>query len=179
MNHLGMAVESKNLVYLNPNSLPKDCGCKVGSGHYVPVKKIKLRDGEQYFLDLLHEIGHFKIKKKPPKEWIILKRRLMKDGKKSLKIEETRDKKFGRYKPKTKKEKRRYICEYVHYMAEDELKQRKGESRNEFYGRLEDFKDWLMGDMTSEHISVEDWARKEFFKSRNKIRALLVENKVP
>lgn len=172
---MGLAVRKKNLIYINPVIPPKDYQCKVGSGWYEPAEKIRVKDGEQYFLTLIHEVGHFKIIKKPPKEWIILKRRLMRDGRQRLKLEEATDRKFGCYKPKTKKEKRRYVYEHVHYMASYEMKQRKGEDNSEFYGRIEDFRDWFMGDMASEHASVEDWARKEFLKHRKKIRSLLVE----
>ena len=178
MDCLGIAVRSKNLIYLNPDASPKDHRCKVGTGWYVPIRKIKMKGGEQYFLTLLHEIGHFKIKKNPPKGWITLRRKLIKEAREHLKIEKTRDKKFGQYKPKTEKEKKRYIDEYVHYNADFAMKRRRAEGSSQFYGRLQDFRDWFMGDMMSEHVSVEDWARKEFLKCRKNIKILLAGDNI-
>lgn len=172
---MGRALLKDKIIYLNP-AIPLHCdGIKVGSGTYELKDNLKLKEGEQYFLTLLHEIGHFRIKKKPLLEWIKLKRKLTRKAKEMLRIERIRDKNFG-HKPRTKKEEKRYILEYIHYNADGALEPKKGESDSYYLGRSEDFRDWLLGDMTSEHISVEDWARKEFKKQRKKIRKILAES---
>ena len=173
MDYAGWAFLKKRIIYLNPNEKPKDLGCRVGTCHYHPVNRMQLKNGEQHFLTLLHEIGHFKIKKKPLKEWVNLKRKLMREARECLKLERIRDKNFG-VKPKSKKEEKRAILEQVDYNAEGVLESKKGESDSYYYGRCEDFRSWLQGDSVSEHISVEEWARKEFKKRRKEIRKLLV-----
>jgi len=167
---MGLADLKKNVIYLNPEIEPVDGSCKTGQWNYRPKKKIKFADGEQYFLTLLHEIGHFKIKKKPLKEWINLKRKLMREAKEYLRIDKTRAISWGD-KPKTRKEEQEYID--WHLDSNAEVVRKKGESYSYYLGRCEDFRSWLLGGWISRHISVEEWARKQFKKRRKKIRELL------
>ena len=101
MDHAGEALLRGRIIYLNPNEKAEDSGCRVGTCFYHPraKEKIKLKNGEQHFLTLFHEIGHFKIKKKPLLEWVKLKRKLTREAKERFLFESIRDKKFG-YKPK-------------------------------------------------------------------------------
>lgn len=173
MKYRGLAVRNKNIIYLNPIISLEDSGCQTGTVFYQPCKKIKFKEGEQYFRTLLHEIGHFKLKKeKPLKKWVKLKRELFREAKEDLKARKIGDKKFGK-KPMTKREEREFIENLVWYNSE--LPREKGERSAHYLARIESFKSWLIGDRVDEHISVEDWARREFKKQRKRIR-LLIQN---
>ena len=75
----GIVDEKKNIIYLNPEIPLKGWGCRVGEIYYKPKRKVRLKDGEQYFFTLIHEIGHFKIKLKSSKEFKLLKKRLQRE----------------------------------------------------------------------------------------------------
>ncbi len=62
MKYLGLANEHDWEIYLNP-TIPLKCTHAIGVGFdlYTPTVKLRLREGEQYFLTLLHEIGHFEV----------------------------------------------------------------------------------------------------------------------
>ena len=72
-----------------------------------------------------------------------------------------------------KKEEKKYVREHLLYESEGALEPKKGEMDSDYYGRIEDFRSWLLGGSASEHISVEKWAKKEFKKHRKKIREML------
>jgi len=171
---VGQAHRKSNIIYLKPNASLNSKGCKVGRTFYMARRKLKLKEGEQYFLILLHEIAHFKIIDKPLKEWVSLKKKLWKEAKKRIKIKKQTRKKLGE-KPLSKEEEKRALWGHVCYEAN--LKRRKGESNSNYFGRNENFQSWLYGDIITEHIAVEDWARKEFIKQRKKIHALLPTGK--
>jgi hypothetical protein len=98
----------------------------------------------------------------------------MREARQSLKWEKIRRKKWGK-KPMTKKEEKRFICESIDFSLGDYsiIPRRKGEKQSYWLGRYEDFRSWLIGDRIGDHISVEDWARKEFKKQRKRIRQLI------
>jgi len=175
-DYQGLADLKNNIIYMNPKIGLNDSGCRVGTLHYNPraKEKIKYKQGEQYFCTLLHEIAHFNIKKKPLKEWTNLKRKLKKQAKEDLNLEKMRRNNFED-RPLTQKEEKEYLqnafCNNVEYYGE--LNRRKGENDSYYLGRCEDFRSWLGKDMASEHLSVEMWARKEFKKRRKEVRELL------
>lgn len=146
MEYAGLADRKEHTIYLNPNMSPGGHD-SIGAGGVTLIYKsgLKLAEGEQYFLTLLHEIGHFKIESKAPKQYLILKERLEKMWPNNITMQ--------------------------HYSAE--VPRKKGESDEEHLGRLEDFRSWLIGDRISEHDKVEGWAREEFKKIRRRIRELL------
>lgn len=160
----GLAQRKRNLVYLNPNISLDRWGCPVWCLNYQP-RKIKMNEGEQYFLVLLHEIGHFKVKKQVPKKYHLIKKKIIKDLKEDQRLQE---KTFGK-----RKEKSWENIDLQCYVAEDYFERRKGESSEEFDGRTTDFQTWLTGNWASKHFSVEDWAIQEFKKQRKKIRKIL------
>jgi hypothetical protein len=163
-----------NLICLNPKNRLKDYGCRVGTFMYRPTSKEKIiyKWGEQYFHTLLHEIAHFKIKKKPPKEWMNLVGKLLITA---IKNENRRRRNLGN-KPLTAKEEKEYIYDIDdNYLSNNaKLYQRKGEISSHYLKRCKDFRNWLiMNDYSAEHILVEKWARKEFKKCRKQIRKVL------
>lgn len=164
----GLADREKNAVYLNPSPSGNVMGSMIGSGTFYEIKiKLKLNQKEKYFVTLIHEIGHFKIRKKPPKEWIKTKKVLMK------KVEEEDEigRKFGQ-EPMTHQAK----LDYIGYRVCDVLKRRKNEEDKRYYFRVNDFKKWLStGASMTEHKTVHNWAIKEFKKQRTWIRNRLKE----
>lgn len=83
----GQADREKNLIAINPNAEVNCIGCSIGikgwdGYHYYESLKaegLELTEGEQYFLTLLHEIGHFKKLWDPPEEWLEIKKQLEED----------------------------------------------------------------------------------------------------
>ncbi len=68
----GLADYEKKAIYINPNSKSGVAySCRLEDGEYYhAVKNPNLKDNEQYFLILLHEIAHFKFRKtKAPKKY--------------------------------------------------------------------------------------------------------------
>lgn len=60
----GLADYKKRVIYINPDEeAGVQRGCSIGDGLHFPKKSVALKDGEQYFLTLLHEIAHFKFRK--------------------------------------------------------------------------------------------------------------------
>lgn len=144
MKGSGLAGIEENVIYLNPEMLLDAAGCNVGIGWYVPEEKMRLEDGEQYFLTLLHEVGHFKIEEKVPKYFVKARREWPGDSEMQV------------------------------YEAPEYIKSRRSEFAEEYEGRLENFRCWLItGRTASEHIRVKRWARTEFKKRRKEIRRVL------
>jgi hypothetical protein len=79
----GMAVLKRNRIYLHPEMTRDSTGCMIALDFYIPKTQLRLREGEEYFQTLLHEIGHFKIKKghgyKMPAEYKKVERLLRKE----------------------------------------------------------------------------------------------------
>jgi hypothetical protein len=152
---LGCAVLVENSILLKP-SMPLNLeGCRVDDdgSFYMPKLQFQLKDGEQYFYVLLHEIGHFKkvhlegAKRIIPAEHIRIIKKLEK---------EYPDDNFGQY-----------------YGVESIVKRRKGETVQKWQERVDLTKIYITGELPELHSSVEDWARKEFLKRRDDICALL------
>ena len=159
MRHFGVAYCKKNIIYLNP-AIPLNCtdGFTVGyCDSYKPSEKLILNEGEQYFFNLLHEMGHFKIQLDSPKEWISIRKKL-------IKINPD----LANKRPRDEFDLHWRRCEASNY-----LKQKKNESKEDYQGRLKSFQSWLVGDWDKEHIAVEDWALKEFRKHRKRIKEIL------
>jgi hypothetical protein len=111
-------------------------------------RKMKLTKNEMYFLTLLHEIGHFKIKEKVPSSYLRLRDELI----------STHD--------------HRVEFDYI----ERRIRRRTGETETVWKLRLADFETWLViGESISHHIKVENWAIDEFEKKRGLIRKNLQE----
>ena len=112
-------------------------------------RRMKLQRYEMYFLTLLHEIGHFKIKEKVPKKYEQLKHELLGKGASDR------------------------LIELSH--IESKLKRRDGERESEWRLRLADFMSWLtIGETITHHLKVENWAIDEFERKRNQIDSFLL-----
>jgi hypothetical protein len=149
MKYSGLADNENNKIYLAPDiKHKKPWPIDVGSGLYKPRTRLKLSEHELYFQVLLHEIGHFKVKLKPPTWYYSLRKKLQKMF------------------PDNR--------EMQHYAAEDHIEQRESESEAEFLWRIEDFRCWLLHGYTSEeHVEVEDWSINEFKKQRGRIKKIV------
>ena len=151
---LGCSVLIENSILLKPSMPLNPEGCQVDDGSfYMPKLQFQLKDGEQYFYVLLHEIGHYKkvhlerAKQIIPAEYIRIIKKLEK---------EYPDDNFGQY-----------------YGVEDIVKRRKGETVQKWQERVELTKIYITGELLELHSSVEDWAREEFLRRRDDICALL------
>ncbi len=104
-----------------------------------------------YFLTLLHEIGHFKIKERIPKSYARLKKEIIGN-------DHAHD----------------HLIELSY--IEGKIKRRAGERENAWKLRLADFMSWLTIDETiSHHMKVENWAINEFERKRRAMTKLLSE----
>ena len=158
----GQADRRVNKIYLNPEiEQSRDLLHLAGIIKYHSVDSVLLKEGEQYFVTLLHEIAHFKIRKKPPAEWIRLKRKLLRNAKMRLRTKKIRNMKFE-IKQMTANEEKIFLLNDCQSDVRTKLRRETGERECDYQGRVENFWGWFMGDMVSEHLSVEDWAWKEF-----------------
>ena len=111
-------------------------------------RRMKLARNEMYFLTLLHEIGHFKIKEKVPSSYLKLRDELIRKHSQDLRVE------FD--------------------TIEERIRRRTGETETAWKLRLADFETWVViGESISHHIKVENWAIDEFEKKRGAIRKSL------
>jgi len=149
MKYAGLADNENNIIFLAPDIILKKCWpIDVGAGLYAPRTRLKLSEDEHYFHVLLHEIGHFKVKLKPPKEYYSIRKRLQK------------------MYPDNK--------EMQHYAVEDCIEPRENGSTEELLWTIEDFRCWLIyGYRSEEHVEVEEWAIKEFRKQRRRSREII------
>ncbi len=110
-------------------------------------RRMKLTRNEMYFLTLLHEIGHFRIKEKVPLSYLMLRDQLI------------------------RKHDHRVEFDYI----ERRLRRRANETETAWKLRLAGFETWLViGESISHHIKVENWAIDEFEKKRGAIRKNLL-----
>lgn len=175
----GMAYFPKRAIALNYN-IPLDnsrfyVGCGISFDYKKYYRELKLKEGDQYFLTLLHEIAHFKFKLKPSKTWIKLKTKLSEEVEEAL-----REKMIFIYvcglKRLTKAEKSDYVESWLDCNAK--LKRKKDESDLMYLIRNDKFRGWVMGHgIIEEHERVELWAIREFKKRRKEIKQLLFERK--
>ena len=146
MDALGRAVFEENTIYLNPDMRAKGINwIQIAGGeiNYQSKHRLILKEGELYFLILLHEIGHFKIKLRPPQEYYSARAKLRKLYPNDIKMQ--------------------------HYCAWDYLKPKKMETDEDYFARVLSFQTWLLGDYADNHIAVEEWGIAEFKKQRKKI----------
>lgn len=110
---------------------------------------MKLGIYEIYFLTLLHEIGHFKIKEKIPRSYLRLRKEILGNDFSHDRLIE------------------------ISYI-ENKIKPLMGEKENSWKLRLADFMSWLATEETiSHHMKVENWAIDEFERKRKIIVKLL------
>lgn len=151
----GLAKVKRKAIYLN-TKIPLQCirGFYPGDGCYSKYssrKGLGLTEGKQYFLVLLHEIGHFRRHRRVPKyyKWI-------------------RDQVRRGYP----RDKEMQVCS-----VEDYVKRRKGESDAKLEWRLSDIRCYVCGGGRAwiKEFSVDSWARREFKRKRNRIGRLLAQ----
>ncbi len=146
----GLAEVEKKTISLSRNISLDSQSCLISNfGTITYEKDLKLKPGEQYFLCLLHEIGHFKTHLKIPKYYERIKQR----------VEKVHPNKESQM-----------------FLADDLLNQRKDEDDEEFNERLIDLKTYILSGASGrikEHMAVYKWARREFLKKRKTINKLL------
>jgi hypothetical protein len=122
----------------------------VANGFYLYKKQFKLKHSEQYFLILLHEIGHAKIKPPIPERYVKARGLLERDypDDKELQI----------------------------YNVADYVKQRRNETVEKWQEVVLDIESWIAtGLADSQHIEIGKWAVREFRRNRDEIREILKE----
>ncbi len=162
MEHMGHTYVRRNIIYLNPDIPLSKATEDIVTGYisYTPSTKLRLKEGEQYYLVLLHEIGHFEERLHPfpvPEEWDSIIWIMQKERPFVL---------LG-YPPKDEKD------ELWRCMNAYLLKEKEGESEDAYESRLASFQSWLCGDWDKQHQWVEEWAIKEFKKHRKRIKKIL------
>lgn len=138
----------RKIIYLSTKQQLKADSISLGLSYAYRIgpkyRRMKLTKNEMYFLTLLHEIGHFKIKEKVPKSYHLLREELI------------------------RKHSHDHRVEFDH--IERRIKQKTEETETAWKLRLADFETWLViGESISHHIKVENWAIDEFEKKRAKI----------
>lgn len=181
MDYLGYADNNKNIIALNPD-MPVDksgSGCSLGGGvYYQPSKLLKLASGEQYFLTLIHEIGHFKITFDNTKEI----KEAEKIKKEAIQMVLEEEKLADRFNGMVKE---KYIVDkkWLQRHANDILiemdylfsqSKKPNETKAEYEKRRNNFHVLLAGEGSAdEHRAVEEWAINEFIKQRSYIKKIL------
>jgi len=154
--HLGRAsgqsdIERK-IVYLSSKQelRPDAIGLGLSYAYRIGPKyrSMKLTRHEMFFLTLLHEIGHFKIKEAVPENYRRLKRDIIPEANRDRLIELS--------------------------IIESRIKRKRGESQSAWELRLADFMNWLMtGETITHHMKVENWAIDELERKKRSIAKLL------
>jgi hypothetical protein len=146
----GFVEEDSKKIYIAVDQPATDAGFAVANGIYFYKKPFKLRHGEQYFLTLLHEIGHVKIKPPVPKRYVGVRRLLERDY--------PNDRELQVYN----------VANYV--------KQRRNETVEKWQGVVLDIQSWIAtGLVDSQHAEIDKWAVREFRRNRGEIREILKE----
>ncbi len=164
MEHMGYSHDRNNIIYLNPDiPLPKSTDDIVtGFVKYKPSVRLRLKEGEQYFLTLLHEIGHFEQRywtpPSIPEEWLSIMMKMQNEKREVLLLLPPKDESDALW--------RRLSAAYL-------LDGKEGESEEEYETRLESLQSWLCGDYDKAYQAVEEWAIKEFRKHRKRIKKIL------
>ncbi len=113
-------------------------------------RKMRLGKNEILFLTLLHELGHFGLKEHIPGFYLKLRQALKRRGK---------------------------ISKEEVPLIEDYIRRKKGESEQSWKLRIADFESWLvLGESTTHHMKVENWAIDEFEGQRHEIRDMLFKS---
>jgi len=122
MKNDGQALWGENKIYINPQMSESFWEFQFGEVEYRAKTRLNLSREENYFQVLLHEIGHFKIKPNPQKEYFIARislRKMWGDNNK-LHIE----------------------------FAGNNLERKENESPEDYDIRLKDFRHWLATEHT-------------------------------
>lgn len=146
----GMADRENNIIYLNPDiPLKKSLSIEIGDGiSYKPKTRLKFSDSEKFFKVLIHEIGHFKRRLKPQREYYSIRNRLRKMYPNDIKTQ------------------------YMY--ADSVIEIKNNESTEDYTVRIEDFRCWFKNGWTmAEHVEVENWSTEEFKKQRKKIKEII------
>lgn len=146
----GQSDLEKNVIYISPRQQMKPDSIALGLTFAYRIgpkyRSMKLTKDEMYFLTLLHEIGHFRIKEKIPKSYGRLRRQIFELDR----------------SPGYKQVELSYI--------ESRVKRKNGEKLSDWKLRLADFMSWLAtGETISHHMKVENWAIDEFERKRKSI----------
>lgn len=149
----GQSDLEKKIIHLSPKQDLRADSIGLGLTYAYRIgpkyREMKLRPYEMYFLTLLHEIGHFKIKEKIPGSYLRLKKEILGN-------DLSRD--------------RLIEISYI----ENKIKPLAGERESSWKLRLADFMSWLATDETiTHHMKVENWAIDEFERKRKTIAKLL------
>lgn len=152
----GQSDLEKRIIYVSTRQelLPDAIGLGMSYAYRIGPKyrSMKLNSTEMYFLTLLHEIGHFKIKEQIPQIYLRLRYDIFPEGG------------FDHD--------RLIELSYI----ENRLKRKKSEKLSAWKLRLADFMSWLAtGETISHHMKVENWAIDEFERKRKTIAKLLSE----
>jgi hypothetical protein len=150
----GMSDLERKIIHISSKQEIKADSISLGLSYAYRIgpkyRKMKLTKTEMYFLTLLHEIGHFKIKENVPRSFLKLRDELIRNHSDGSRIE------------------------FDH--IERRIRRRKGEKESAWKLRLANFETWLViGESISHHIKVENWAIDEFEKKRKIIRKHLLE----
>lgn len=155
----GEADQKNKKISINPytpwGALEDNIGRESGLIFYQPTPSdIILNEGEQYFLVLLHEVGHFKKEKiwRVPEEWL--------ESKKQLEAKYPGD------------EEDRPRC------AVDYIKKVEGECEAAYSRRVGFFQLWCFLQWSGQckkffEVVIDEWAINEFKKRRREIRNIL------
>lgn len=163
MDAWGRANLEEGRILLNekiPQNIPLKI-CLFGGCTFRPKYHVRLREGEQYFLTLLHEIGHFKIKVSAPKEFYFYKRQLAHE------LDEYEA--ANLWEKIKKKESASFVFELV------DMKKRPYESWHDLKNRKIEFLSWLFGTYNRQHRRLHTWAIGEFLRQRTTIDYMLYE----
>lgn len=156
-NHIagasGQSDLERKIIYLSPRQRLKADSIGLGLTYAYRIgpkyRKMKLGRYEMYFLTLLHEIGHFKVKEKIPRSYLRLKKDILGNDLDHDRMIEISN-------------------------IENKIKPLPGEKESSWKLRLADFMSWLATDETiSHHMKVENWAIDEFERKRKLIAKLL------
>ena len=150
----GEADLEKRVIYLNRYN-QKGPGCEIGLGlFYRPRVKFNppLSSKEEYYLTLLHEIGHFKIRNPMPRSVRKIIRKLRTESldlKPNLKANRLRERMWE---------------------EAGALPMIDGRTDDEYTTRVEIVRHWIFGMDIVGHARVENWAIKEFRRLRNSFK---------
>lgn len=174
----GQAFLIRRVIELDPKKNHSTTGCSIGHGLSIEHTNVTDDKDEALFLSLLHEIGHFLIKKSStPKEFYVTKQKLTKVIIEEEKVEEkfTGRKKFD--EKWFKNNKKKWILIHINALCDlvddSYLKSKPGESAEDYSWKLERFKQWLIREDPENHHNVEEWALNEFNKQKSAIQKII------
>ena len=188
LEYVGYADLNNNIIYLSTINLGSEYEHQftgsLGIPEYVLSIKFRLKEDEQYFLTLLHEIGHFKMHYDPlpvPKEWDEIWEALKEFSRVGLSYSKEPSRKFNldRYLiwhrlPPEDDDDALWRYEWARELLLDDRKKIDNEKDYcEFEREFNSLLSWLWGDWDTKHIAVEELARREFRKQRKRIRKIL------